>query len=205
MLDNVEVTRKRAGRSSLAGLVPAAGALLALLLIAGPAAQAQQPAGTEAAATQQPETGKAGAGQEEAGQGESGQEPVAEELEMIPGQVARLQTLDKISARISTIEVPVGGTVSWERLDISVAKCARSSPFERPERAALVKVTEKRRGLAPVEVFSGWMFASSPALHAVEHPVYDVLVIDCMTWAAAGKEPADGTAEPEGGTGRSAE
>ncbi|MEQ8344952.1 MAG: DUF2155 domain-containing protein [Sneathiellaceae bacterium] len=180
------MTRKRAGRSGLAGLVPAAGALLALLLVAGPAAQAQQPAGTEAAATQQPETGQAGAGQEEAGQ-----QPVAEELEMIPGQVARLQTLDKISARISTIEVPVGGTVSWERLDISVAKCARSSPFERPERAALVKVTEKRRGLAPVEVFSGWMFASSPALHAVEHPVYDVLVIDCMTWAAAGKEPAD--------------
>ncbi|MFC3227521.1 DUF2155 domain-containing protein [Marinibaculum pumilum] len=126
----------------------------------------------------------------QAGMGQEGSEAPLEELEMIPGQVARLQTLDKISARISTIEVPVGGTVAWERLDISVAKCARSSPFERPERAALLKIAERRRGLAPVEVFSGWMFASSPALHAMEHPVYDVLVVDCMSWSAAEGGPA---------------
>ena len=60
----------------------------------------------------------------------------------------------------------------------------------------MLKIAERRRGLAPVQVFSGWMFASSPALHAMEHPVYDVLVVDCMSWSAA-EEGADG-ARPDG-------
>jgi len=110
---------------------------------------------------------------------------------MLPGRMAVLQTLDKISARISTLEVPVGETVAWERLEISVAKCSFSSPFERPERAALLRITEQRRGLAPVEVFAGWMFASSPALHAMEHPIYDVLVTDCL------EAPREGAANGE--------
>lgn len=140
--------------------------------------------------TQASEGGAPPAGAESGGEATD----LAEDLQMIPGQVAVLQALDKISARISTVRVPVGQSVSWERLDISVAKCARSSPFDRPEKAALMRVAERRRGLAPVQVFSGWMFASSPALHAMEHPVYDVLVIDCLSDAAAA-DPAAGTEE----------
>lgn len=125
-----------------------------------------------------------------------------DDLQMIPGRIAVLQALDKISARISTLKVPVGETVSWERLDIGVAKCALSSPFDRPERAALLRVRERRRDLGPAEVFSGWMFASSPGLHAMEHPVYDVVVIDCLVEdrevERTEKKPAPAARRPEG-------
>lgn len=118
---------------------------------------------------------------------------VAEEAAMLPGRVAVLQTLDKISARISTLRIPVGETVAWERLELSLARCDYSSPFERPERAALLRITEQRRGLVPVEVFSGWMFASSPALNAMEHPIYDVIVVDCLASAAGSGGTGSGT------------
>lgn len=116
-----------------------------------------------------------------------------EEAAMLPGRVAVLQTLDKISARISTLSVPVGETVTWERLEISLARCDYSSPFERPERAALLRITEQRRGLVPVAVFSGWMFASSPALNALEHPIYDVILVDCLASAVSSDGGGNGT------------
>jgi len=52
-------------------------------------------------------------------------------------------------------------------------------PEETPESAAFLEITELRSDSDPVSLFNGWMFASSPALSAVEHPVYDVWVIDC--------------------------
>ena len=36
-------------------------------------------------------------------------------------------------------------------------------------------------------VFNGWMFKSTPALSALENPVYDVGVLDCK--AASGSPP----------------
>jgi hypothetical protein len=91
-----------------------------------------------------------------------------------------LQALDKITARVSHITVPVGGTVTFGPLQITAKACDKHPPEETPESAAFLQVVEVKQGEAPVGRFSGWMFASSPALSAMEHPVYDLWVLDCI-------------------------
>jgi len=93
--------------------------------------------------------------------------------------IAELQTLDKITGRVSTIDVAVGEPTKLGTLSILVRVCRKRPPEEPPESAAFIEITEKR-GEAPAErLFAGWMFASSPAVSALEHPVYDVWMIDC--------------------------
>lgn len=95
--------------------------------------------------------------------------------------IAVLQGLDKVTARISTIRAPLGQPVRFGTLVITVRTCNKAPPEEPPEVAVFLEVFDLRRGLAlaPVLVFSGWMFASSPALSAMEHAVYDVWALDC--------------------------
>lgn len=94
-------------------------------------------------------------------------------------QVAVLQGLDKITARVSTIEAPVGQTVRFGTLDITVKRCRKRPPEETPETTAYLEIRERRSGERPADLFAGWMFASSPAASSMEHPVYDVWVLDC--------------------------
>jgi len=91
-----------------------------------------------------------------------------------------LQALDKITARVSRITVPVGSTVTFGSLQITARACDKHPPEETPESAAFLQIVEVKPGEAPVSRFSGWMFASSPALSAMEHPVYDIWVLDCI-------------------------
>jgi hypothetical protein len=101
--------------------------------------------------------------------------------------VAVLQGLDKTTARISTIEAPVGEPVKFGTLTITVRACEKKPPEEPPESAAFLQIDDRRPGSAePVRLFSGWMFASSPALSAMEHPVYDVGVLDCKSDSTSG-------------------
>jgi hypothetical protein len=108
--------------------------------------------------------------------------------ETIAEPVALLQGLDKITARVSKIEVPVGTPVRFGTLSIRVRDCEKNPPEEEPESAAFLEIDEVRSGEMNQRVFSGWMFASSPALSALEHPVYDVNLLDCKT--ASGSPPA---------------
>jgi hypothetical protein len=93
--------------------------------------------------------------------------------------VAVLQGLDKIAARVSRIDVPVGQTVRFGTLSVVVRDCEKSAPEDRPENAAFLQIYENRPGEAQKRLFSGWMFSSSPALSALEHAVYDVGLLDC--------------------------
>jgi hypothetical protein len=104
--------------------------------------------------------------------------------EMTPEPVALLEGLDKITARVSKFETPVGAPVQFGTLAIRVRDCEKSPPEDTPESAAFVEIDETRPGEIRNRVFSGWMFASSPALSALEHPVYDVTLLDCK--AASG-------------------
>jgi hypothetical protein len=98
-------------------------------------------------------------------------------------QAVVLQGLDKVTARISVVEVPVGGTARFGSLLIAARACQKSPPEEPPEAAAFLEITETPVGAIASSLFSGWMFASSPALSALEHPVYDVWVKDCKALA----------------------
>ncbi|MBV8132799.1 MAG: DUF2155 domain-containing protein [Alphaproteobacteria bacterium] len=108
--------------------------------------------------------------------------------ETIGEPVALLQGLDKITARVSKFEAPVGTPVRFGNLSIRVRDCEKNPPEDPPESAAFLEIDELHPGEASLRVFSGWMFASSPALSALEHPIYDVNVLDCRT--ESGSPPA---------------
>jgi len=89
--------------------------------------------------------------------------------------------LDKITARSFRFEAPVGHTVKFKKLLITARTCYVRPPEETPETSVFVEVNEPppQGGDELRRLFSGWMFASSPGLNALEHPVYDVWVIGC--------------------------
>lgn len=96
-----------------------------------------------------------------------------------PAPVAVLQTLDKITGRVRTVDTPIEQTLRFGTLDIMARVCRKRPPEETPESAAFLEIREIKPGETPRTLFTGWMFASSPAVSALEHPVYDVWVIDC--------------------------
>ncbi len=93
----------------------------------------------------------------------------------------KLQGLDKSVGRTVTFEARVGSTIQYGPLFIKIHACRKAPPIEKPESAAFLQIWEVPPGEEKSEwAFSGWMFASSPALSAMDHPVYDVWVLDCL-------------------------
>ena len=106
----------------------------------------------------------------------------------VPGDIAVLQGLDKITARISTFEAPLNEPVRFGSLQIIARACDKKPPEEPPESTAFLEIVDIRPDSPAVEVFRGWMFASSPAVSALEHPVYDVWVIDCRNASSSSSD-----------------
>ena len=106
-------------------------------------------------------------------------------------QIVVLGGLDKVTAHVSTFEAPVGKTVTFGALQITARACDKRPPEETPESSAFLEVVEARPGETPLPLFSGWMFASSPALSAMDNPIYDLWVLDCKnaTSASGGTSP----------------
>ena len=94
--------------------------------------------------------------------------------------MAVLQALDKVTARISTLTIARERTERFGTLEVTVWACRKRPPEEPPESAVFLTVVERRRDAPPVRLFQGWMFASSPAMSALEHPVYDIWALDCI-------------------------
>jgi hypothetical protein len=123
---------------------------------------------------------------------------------MIPEPTAILQGLDKISARVSQIEAPVGRSVGFGTLSIMVHDCEKSPPEDSPENAAFIQIYETLPGEEKKRLFSGWMFSSSPALSGLEHPVYDVTLLGCKApnTPPGSSPPAEPPPSPRGKTAR---
>jgi len=110
--------------------------------------------------------------------------PVMEDKPLV-----KLQALDKSTARTVTFQAKVGSTIQYGSLFIKIQACRQSPPLEQPESAAFLQIWEVPIGKEKSEwIFSGWMFASSPALSAMDHPVYDVWVLDCLDGDEQNKE-----------------
>lgn len=92
---------------------------------------------------------------------------------------AKLQALNKITARAYPLEAEVGKPVKFGNLTITLKRCWKAPQDQEPESKALLDVWEQVPGEEKKEIFYGWMFASSPSLSAMEHPVYDVRVLEC--------------------------
>ena len=92
---------------------------------------------------------------------------------------AKMQAMDKITGRVSVINVPVNSMVEFGSLSIVVRSCKTRPAEETPDNFAFVDITDKTLKGDEFNIFKGWMISSSPATHAVEHPIYDVWLLQC--------------------------
>jgi len=107
--------------------------------------------------------------------------------------IVKLQALDKSTARGVIFQAKVGSTIQYGSLFIKVQACRKSPPLEKPESASFIQIWEVPLGQEKSSwIFSGWMFASSPALSAMDHPVYDVWVLDCLSSGTVGATSSEG-------------
>jgi hypothetical protein len=89
--------------------------------------------------------------------------------------------LDKITGRIISFDAAIGETVQFGALQVTARVCYTRPPTEATNTDAFVQVDEVTLQGEVKRIFSGWMFAASPGLHAVEHPIYDVWLSDCAS------------------------
>src|SRR5271169_1772682 len=87
--------------------------------------------------------------------------------------------LDKITGRIISFEVAINETVQFGSLQITPRICFSRPATEAPQTDVFAEVDEVNVDKSYQRIFSGWMFADSPGLHGIEHPVYDIWLTDC--------------------------
>ncbi len=109
----------------------------------------------------------------------------AAEIDM---NTARMQAMDKITGHVSVINVPVNGEVKFGSLSIVVRSCKTRPVEEIPENFAFIDISDKGLKGEETNVFKGWMLSSSPATNALEHPIYDVWLLQCLNTNVEAKE-----------------
>ncbi len=101
--------------------------------------------------------------------------------ERIVNPVAEFTGLDKITGRVITFDVLIDETVQFGALQVTPRRCYSRPPTEPPRTTVFVEVDEVTLENEIRRIFNGWMFADSPGLNAVEHPIYDVWLTNCKT------------------------
>ena len=121
---------------------------------------------------------------------------VAQARTMAPYRTAVIRLLDKATARVEQAELELNQPYQFGAMQVEMRSCQQTPPEEEPESAAWLVATEKKQDKEEALLFRGWMFASNPALSALEHPFYDVWVVSCKNainapeTAPAGVNPA---------------
>lgn len=93
--------------------------------------------------------------------------------------VAVFAALDKVTAKIKRLDVPIDETIEFGALKVTPRVCYSRPPTERPKTTTFVEIQETQLDGSQTKLFSGWMFAESPGLNAVEHPVFDIWLTGC--------------------------
>lgn len=89
--------------------------------------------------------------------------------------------LNKVTARSSTFDGALGTVLRFMNLEIIAHRCIGNLPGQQQDYKALLEIWELKPNEGPEKIFQGWMFSSSPAISALEHPVYDITVKSCQT------------------------
>jgi len=113
----------------------------------------------------------------------------------INNPVAEFRGLDKITGRTITFNVLVDETVQFGALQVTPRACHTRPPNELPRTLAFVEVDEITLSRQIQRVFTGWMFAASPGFNAVEHPIYDVWLVDCKLEMGPDQDAAESVAD----------
>ncbi|BAT60886.1 hypothetical protein GJW-30_1_03436 [Variibacter gotjawalensis] len=122
---------------------------------------------------------------------------VAPPKQKIVNQTAVFSGLDKITGRIISFDVAVDETVQFGALRLTPRACFTRPPSELPNTDSFIEVDEITLNGEVKRIFTGWMFAASPGLHGVEHPIYDVWLADCKSPQKVAEAPTPAAAEPE--------
>jgi len=105
--------------------------------------------------------------------------PEAARADKISNPIAVFDGLDKITGRIISFEVAIDETVQFGALQITPRVCYSRPPTDAPQTDAFAQVDEIDEEKKLKRIFSGWMFADSPGLHGIEHPIFDVWLTGC--------------------------
>lgn len=97
----------------------------------------------------------------------------------IENKIAVFAALNKVTARISHLEIPIDGEQKFGALTIKPRVCNTTPATEAPSTTSFIEVRERKLDGSQAMLFSGWIFAENPGIHAVEHPVYDVWLTSC--------------------------
>src|SRR3954466_3744853 len=120
----------------------------------------------------------------------------AAQADKIKNPTAVFSGLDKITGRIISFEVEVDETVQFGALQMTPRVCYSRPPTESPQTTTFVEVDEVTLENKYRRVFTGWMFASSPGLHGIEHPIYDIWLTECKGGQEVIVEAKDPDATP---------
>lgn len=115
----------------------------------------------------------------------------AAQADRIKNPTAVFSGLDKITGRIVSFEAAINETVQFGALQMTPRVCFTKPPTETPNTTSFIEVEEASNDGKSRKVFSGWLFASSPGLHGIEHPVYDIWLVDCKGGTEVIAEPKD--------------
>jgi hypothetical protein len=119
------------------------------------------------------------------------------EADKIKNPTAVFSGLDKITGRIVSFEAAVDETVQFGALQMTPRVCYTRPPTESPNTTSFLEVDEVTLDSKTRRIFTGWMFAASPGLHGIEHPVYDIWLVDCKGGTEVIAEPKEVPAEPQ--------
>ena len=93
---------------------------------------------------------------------------------------ALMQAMDKVTGRVNKITVPVNTKVTYGDFSLVLRSCKKRPAEETPENFAFVDVTDKSFGSEEYNIFRGWILSSAPGINAIEHPIYDIWLLECI-------------------------
>lgn len=93
---------------------------------------------------------------------------------------ALMQAMDKITGRVNKITVPVNSKITFGDFSLVLRACKKRPAEETPENFAFIDVADKSFGEDEYNIFRGWIVSSTPGLNAIEHPIYDVWLLECV-------------------------
>lgn len=96
-----------------------------------------------------------------------------------PQRIAELQALDKVTARVTTLRAALNQPERFGTLTITVRACFSRPPDEVPDASAWLEIADSRAPANGAAVFRGWMIANAPGVNMLQHPVYDIRLMEC--------------------------
>lgn len=98
----------------------------------------------------------------------------------IATNAALMQAMDKVTGRVNELTIPVNSKISFGDFSLVLRACKRRPAEETPENFAFIDVTDKSFGTEEYNIFRGWILSSTPGISAIEHPIYDVWLLECL-------------------------